>query len=428
MFELILIFSLFFLSAFFSSMETAFTSLSLEKIERIVKSGKERAKTLRFFIDNSDKFLSTVLIGNNIANVLLSVYVTRLSINTFQNVSVGIITGILTISILVFSELIPKQLAIIHNEFLVKYLIYILKLFYYLFLPVVISTSLITSLIKTKKVEQSIGEEIIISVLKKAESTGSMDKNITKMIKKIIKLKDIDVKVALTHRKEIEMFSSQDFVFDVLKEISQENLLYKYFPIYKEHDKEHILGVVSTKCLIKNFVEGKNIKLIEIIEKAGMIPDSISLLDAINILSKEKSKILIVLDEFSAFLGILTESNLLYNIIKASKEEEMIFLISAGWYMVNSKALVYAFEDYFDLELKDEENKTRSIGSYLLEKIGKIPSNKDLIKLDFGIVVIEKIKNRELLKFKFKKQRNKFIFSSFLYFYSFCFVDLNFVF
>ncbi|MGD8113407.1 MAG: CNNM domain-containing protein [Sphaerochaetaceae bacterium] len=248
------------LSAFFSSAETAFTSLSFLQI-RMLETDKRKRSTLAASLANTpDILLTTILIGNNIVNLSASALTTTLALSIWGNKAVSIATGVLTLLILIFGEIVPKQLAITYNTKLARFCAYPLKFLTVILFPVIkiiqAISSRITSLFN-HEAEGSLSLDSLMHVVDVAENEGIVDEYETSLVQRVLHFSEASVKTVMTHRTDV--FSLNDELTLRQTYSSIINSGYSRIPIY--HDSpENIVGIV----LIRDFLHSSSRRAISL--------------------------------------------------------------------------------------------------------------------------------------------------------------------
>ena len=393
--EFIAIIVLLFLSAFFSSIETAFTSLSSIQIESIAEKRGKRGKLVKKILKNSEKFLTSVLAGNNLVNISISVISTSITLRLFGSAVIGIMTGVLTLIILIFGEVLPKNIALSHNEAIAVFTAPFINFFIIIFSPFVFFITLISTLatkIFSKKRKDPITTDAILRLIKYADAQGILEDYENKMVHAVFRLDQQNISSIMTYRTDVFSLDKSSLVKDVIDLINSKG--FSRIPVFDENP-ENIVGIVLVKDLVKKLPELKEdlsfVKLSDIMIPPFFITGNKKIQEALFIMQKEKRNMAIVLDEYSGLAGIVTMEDILEEIVgelfdeRDSREREKIVLLSENSYLVQGNALISTVNDMLGINLPIGRF-SQTIGGYVIDELGRIPKKKE--KLLFEKVVL----------------------------------------
>ena len=231
--QLLVIFCLISLSAIFSSSETAYTSLSYLQLRDIVKKHGHTGRLVEQLSEHPNILLTTILIGNNLVNIAASAIATQLTIELFGNQAVGIMTGVLTLVILIFAEVTPKQLAILHNDKIALRMAYPIKVLSIILFPVIKLIGYFSSAISsffTPEKKARISLEGILHMVHLAEREGVVENYETRMVKSVFRFNDTQVQTIMTHRTDVFSLEADLPLDKVLKEITKRG--FSRIPVY----------------------------------------------------------------------------------------------------------------------------------------------------------------------------------------------------
>jgi putative hemolysin len=309
------------LSGFFSCSETAYTSLSHVRIERLAQT-KRSARMALYLSDRYERLLSTVLIGNNIVNIAASTIFTILCVEWFGSSSGPILsTVILTLIILIFGEVTPKNLAKAVPEQLAIINVYPLIFFYFLFWPLTVFFELLTKLIvwmfRLNKKEPTLTEDELKMIVEDIKDEGVIDEEQNDLIQKSIIFDDQTVvKIMTSWDKAVQASSGQSE--DEIKTMFEMNN-YSRVP-YVDGDSGKVLGVLLQKDFYEMLIE-KNTKLPEIIKKPLYFPAETSISDAFSSFQNLHQQMAIVSDKDGNPLGIVTVEDILEELVGEIEDE-----------------------------------------------------------------------------------------------------------
>ncbi|MGL4949123.1 MAG: hemolysin family protein, partial [Anaeroplasmataceae bacterium] len=258
------------LSAFFSMSETVFSSVSELKLRTRVENREPGAKKALYLAENFDMTLTTLLVGNNLVNISLSV----LSVTFFSKLIISgrfielISTVSVTVILLIFGEIIPKTLGKKYAENIavkISFITYIISIIMY---PVVIIFRYIQKLVTGKQNKTNINETELEQILDSMEEDGAIESDEAHIIRNVFDLNDRSVEDIMTHRMEL-MAIAISTPIDEVKELLFENK-YSRIPVYK-HDKDHIIGVLYEREFLTAYIENKDFNLEDILRQVKYV-------------------------------------------------------------------------------------------------------------------------------------------------------------
>lgn len=386
---LCVIFILLLLSAFFSSAETALTTVSRVRVRMLIDDGNKKAKTLDTVLDNKPKMLSTILIANNIVNLSASSLATILTQSLFGNMYASIGVGILTLVIIVFGEIIPKTAASHQAE---KYSLRYAKAIKFLmiiFTPIIFVLNTFSKgflrlfRIKTDKKDISITEDELKTIMDMGQEEGIFENETVDIVKNVFDFGDTTAKDIMVPKVEVTMVSSDATYPEVIEAIHDGK--HTRLPVYKDND-DHVIGILNIKDLIINQINEDNFNMDEIIREPYFTIATKDLDDLLSELKNEDAGMAIVLDEYGAVDGIITLEDILEEIVGDLKdefdEEENLVVRQVGdnEYIVEGSINLDDFNEELGTEI-DSENY-ESLGGLIIEELDRVPKKGDSVKVD----------------------------------------------
>ncbi len=398
--EFILLIILFMLSAFFSSSETALTSISTIRLRSLIDEGAKNARLIGRLLDNKAKMLSAILIGNNIVNILATSLSTSIAISIFGSKGVGIATGIITVIVLIFGEITPKNLAAANPE---KFGAAVAKPIYLctvLFTPVIFILNIITGFI-TRAVSGAedgaspiITEAELLTAVNVSHEEGVIENDEKEMINNVVDFGDCDAKDVMIPRVDMVAIPVDATLEQVAK--IYENKQYTRMPVY-EKTTDNIVGVLSVKDIF--FMPNpEEFSVEKLMREPYFTYESKPSKSLLEVMRKEKIPLAIVLDEYGGTSGIVTLEDLLEEIVGEISDEndehsEEISEISKGVYSVLGAAKIDDVNDVIGSDFDDEDFD--SIGGYVSGIAGRFPQRGEVIEDGGYKFIIDKtIKNR----------------------------------
>lgn len=412
------------LNAFFAATEIAFISLNEVKIELKAKEGNKKAKKIYNMIKDPSKFLATIQIGITLAGFLSSAFASDtfaeilapklyklmpiISLARWEEISIIIITIILSYFTLVFGELVPKRIAMKYAEKLSFISVGIIKTISVFTLPFVklltFSTNIICKIFGiTGEEEENISEEEIKMMVDAGEENGTIEKNEKEMINNIFEFNDRIISEIMIPRTQVYALEMELTVLETIK-LLNENTTYSRIPVYDENI-DNIRGIIHVKDLLLS-QKNENVKLKDIAREAIYVLESIYIDDVFKELKLNKKQIAVVVDEYGGTAGIVTMEDILEEIVGEIYDEYDIEKIKYkkldnNTFIIDGEMPIYEVEKILDIELPEGDYDT--ISGYLLFELSRIPSNneKELsIETDKVVFKIEKIQGNRIIQVK----------------------------
>jgi CBS domain containing-hemolysin-like protein len=389
------------LSGVFSSTETAFTSLSVVQIEEIEKKRGSRGRLVKKLTDRPDILLTTILIGNNLVNIGASALATQITIHVFGNQAVGIMTGILTLIILIFAEVTPKRLAIVFNEKFAVTAARFITFLSWVFRPFIFFIGLISNSIARlfrakKKVKVTL--EGILHMINLGEYLGVVKRYETRMVRSVFRFNDITVQAIMTHRTEVFSLEMNETLGKTVGLIIQKG--YSRIPVYNV-EPEKVAGIVLLRDIMKYLAEKQfDVPLKEIMIEPIFVPQTKMVNEMFAQFKREKLNMAIVLDEYGGLGGVVTLEDVIEEILgdvydeHEWRQDEKIKSLGSNQYLISADISLHQLYEGLNIELQSEKY-AKTLGGYLINFIDYIPEEGEEIEIKSGKFIIEKIiKNR----------------------------------
>lgn len=404
MISIIVLILLILLSGFFSATETAFTSLSAIQIQKLTSSHKRTGKQIKYLTDRPEILLTTILIGNNLVNIIAAAIVTQLTIDWFGSQFIGAATGILTFIILVFAEVNPKRIAILYNEGIALRTARIIHYLSLLLRPIIWLISGISNILGRlyrKKGRTRISMEGIFHMFSLAENEGVVEDYETLMIRNVFRFNDVQVHAIMTHRTEVFSLKKNRKIIDVLPKITEKG--FSRIPIYSKHP-ETVVGIVLTRDIMKCVASNTLHKpLSSIMVKPFFVSETRKVNELFVTFQKEKVNMAIVLDEYGGLAGIVTIEDAIEEILGEihdeydNTEHEKVVALDDLIYRIQGDTSIEQVQDLLGFELEHEKH-VQTIGGYLTELLGRFPNKKETVKIDGAEFTIEEVKKHRIIQ------------------------------
>lgn len=397
-----------FLSAFFSSAETAALSVNKVRLMNLAEEdGNKKAQLVLDLLERQNKLISTLLVGNNIVNIAASALATKLAMDQWGDAGVGVATGIMTMLILVCGEVVPKNLAASHATSWSLRTAPILKVLMTLLWPVVMILTWISDFVvkisKGAEEDPLITESELKLLVNAGQEEGFLDENETEMINSIFEFDETIVKEIMVPRIDMVAVNVEESVNAVIDLIIDAG--HSRIPAY-EGSVDNILGILYAKDILKNIERDfDQWKVKELIRPAYYIPENKKVNDLLTELRQKKVHMAIILDEYGGTAGLITIEDLIEEIIgdiqdEYDVEEDLVVANDDGSYTVDARALTDDLADELDIEIENEESESETIGGLVFESLGGVPHVGDHVVLDRMDIVVTEVTGRRISKVK----------------------------
>lgn len=396
-------------SAFFSSSETALTSLNVFKIRQMEENGVENSSLVRKLTDDIGKVLTTILIGNNIVNIATTTVATIFFTDLFGPSGAIISTIVLTLTILIFGEVTPKNIASSSSEKVALKVAKPIKFFDFILKPMSFFLQAITNFLtrlligENAKKGDLVTEEDLKTIVDVSEEQGVINDQESEIINNVFEFGDSDVEDIMTARTNMEAIAV-DMEDRELKDFLK-NCKHSRIPVYGK-SIDNIIGILHMKDIVAFIAEDKALNIEEMVRPAFYVYDNMHIFDLFKSMRGENVSLAIVIDEYGGTSGIVTIEDIVEELVGEIEDEydthlESILKINDKEYLVNPSIHINDFNDYFDTDLAQMKND--SIGGFLIDKIGRIPKLGDSIEeegIKITVVQINRYK-LEMLKVEF---------------------------
>ncbi len=409
-FLLLLLIILVILSGFLSGSETAITATSKARILYKKKKGSKRAGYVLELLDKKDNVISTLLLSNNLVNILASSLATAFFYDLFGVEGIFYATLMMTVIIVIFAEVLPKTYAINRpnrTALLIAPIIYYLNKILFIFVFVI---NLIVRLIFRKNESDIKNNDLqseeelkgVIDLYKTSNPDYEQEKD---MLQSILQLNDITVEEIFTHRKNIYSIDSSLKTSEIIEKIN--NSRYTRIPFWKDNP-ENIIGLLNVRTLnidLKNHNESKEI-IFDKISNPWFIPETTNLLEQLVEFKKRKEHLAFVVDEFGELLGLITLEDIIEEIVgeivdEIDVPENDFKLNNNGKMIINGEKNIRDLYKSFDLDPPEIESST--IAGYILDMSKKIPSYGELFKDNFFTYKILSHSKKQISKVEISK-------------------------
>ncbi|MFU8786234.1 MAG: hemolysin family protein [Candidatus Izemoplasmataceae bacterium] len=374
---LIIVFLL--VSSFFSMSETVFSSLNIIRIRTFIEDHKKGSKKAYWIHDHFDLTLSTILVGNNLANIALATISVGVFSRIFENSETLVMvfnTFVMTTIILIFGEIIPKSMAKKHSDVLA------LKIsgFLYIIIKVLRPITVIFILIKSwfikpdNRVTISVTEDELETIIDTMEEEGSIDEDEAEMLQSVLDLSQRKVYEIMTPRVDMIAIEVED-TLEEIKEVFFEHQ-FSRLPVYEEY-RDNVIGVLTERDFFTCLIKGESFKIREMMKTPIFVSKSMRVDTLIETLQRENSHLAIVSDEFGGTSGIVTMEDALEELVGEiydehdDIDEDHLKMLNENEYGVNAD--MYLADLFEELEIGNPPSSDKTIGAWLYDIFEDIP-------------------------------------------------------
>lgn len=390
------------LSGFFSATETAFTSINRLRIKTKAEDGDKKAKSILHLIDRYDNLLSTILIGNNIVNILMSSVATILFVQWVGGAwGPTASTAVTTVLVLICGEITPKTLAKEYPETFAGFVAPIIHALMVVFTPFNLlfgGWKLLLGKIFKNKEDTSITDDELLTIVDEAEQEGGINAQEKELIKSAIEFNDLEVKDILIPRIDVIVLEDTADKNEISAVFSETG--YSRIPIYQE-TVDNIVGILHEKDFI-NHKEDDDFTIAKWMKPAVFVVPTTKISDGLKLLQKNKTHMAIVSGEFGDTLGIITMEDILEELVGEIWDEHddvitNICEVDDNTYIVNGGLSVTDFNDYFEMEI---ETDSTTVGGWVVSLLEKVPEEGNIATYENFEFLVTQTDTRRITELK----------------------------
>jgi putative hemolysin len=411
--EISAVFILLLLSGAFSGTEVAYTSLSFEQLERLRRKGGRSGKLVASLHDEIETVLTTITIGNNFANLAASALVSAWTIRLFGEAWLTASTAVLTIIVLVVSEVTPKQIGIAHNEGIATGLARPLQILSYVFLPFVIIISAISGALTRLtggEPRPKVTAEGLRHLARYAGRMGILNKLHASIVKNAIRSHEVRVEAIMTHRTKIFSMEKRKTAAEALPVILESG--FARIPVY-DGNPEYIVGVVMLRDVVKLVTQtDPQTPLSRIMKEPIFVPENRTIHEMLTRLQREHVNMAIVLDEYGGVAGLVTIEDLVEEFVGELYDENetakssAIAKVTETEFAIAADTPIHVVNDHLDIEIP-VEGDAQTIGGYLTEEFGDIPASGQELTVPSGRFIVSQVSHNRIVSVKFLRTKQQ---------------------
>ncbi len=418
--EIIMLFCLILLNAFFAMTEIAFVSLNDAKIDLLAKSGDKKAQKIKKLLDVPSKFLATIQIGVTLAGFLSSAFaaesfaddlaplLTPLLGSSAKNIAIILVTILLSFFTLIFGELVPKRIGMKNHEKIAFATVGIIRAISIILAPFVKILTFATNAVSklfgvTESDEEIVTEEEIRMMVDAGEEKGAIEEEEKEMINNVFEFNDISVSAIMTPRNDIFALDLNITVSELFDELENDRT-YSRIPVYDE-DPDDIKGILYVKDVLN---KPKDTKIADLIREPFYVPETMKINELFDELKLQKIQIAIVVDEYGGTAGLVTMEDVLEEIVgdifdEYDEIENLYEAIDENTYIFDAGITIYDLSKVLDIDI--EEGDYDTLSGYFLELLGRMPKENEhpTVTTDKLEMTVEEFKDNRILTVKIHK-------------------------
>lgn len=386
-------------SAFFSSTETAFSSVNRLKLKNLANNGDAAARRALELTERYDELISTILIGNNIVNILSSSLATVVFVGFFGDVGVSLSTVVMTVLILIFGEISPKTIGKTNSLQVCKKFAPAIHFCMVLFRPLTILFGGLQRFLADRLSVEDDGamEEELLTMVDEAEHEGDLGADESELIRSAIEFYDIDAGDILTPRVDVEAIEMNASSEEVARRFAETG--FSRLPVYNE-TIDNVIGILHEKDFN---ARQPGSTLSEIVSEPVCVMPNTKLSALLKRLQREKNHMAIVVDEYGGMAGIITLEDILEELVGDiwDEHDEIVVEIrktDEGCYRVMGNAPLYDLFETYDMEKEADQFESTTVSGWVIEQLGQLPIVGDHFVYNDILVTVEKMEARRVLE------------------------------
>lgn len=397
------------LSALFSATETAFTSANRIRLKNMAEEGSVGSAVALRVMDKYDKCLTTILIGNNIVNIATSSLATLLCVQLFGDNGPVIATAATTVIVLIFGEITPKTIAKGNAEAFCRFFGRVMWGLMIIFTPVSAIFLLIqkgVSKLFIKKKDVYVTEQELMHIIDEIEDQGVLEEQESTLVRNALEFDETTAEQIMQPRVNVVGIDIHDTPEHVMELFKTES--YTRMPVY-EKSLDHIVGMISYREFSQRVLENKDFTISELVTDIIYIPTLMRISEVLKKMQREKEHIAVVVDQYGGTAGIVTMEDVLEELVGEIWDENDIVsvpvkFVSETVFRVSGKVSKVDFNRYFEgrgmnYEIEGDFN---TVGGWVLQLFGRIPSEGDIVETDEFKITVEKVEERRITSLKFE--------------------------
>lgn len=403
----LVIFIMICLSAYFSASEIAFNSSNKMRLRRAAEGGSKTAKMAFNITEKFTMALSTILIGNNLANIAISTCSTLIVMNLFKD-NVGfastVATILVTIVILIFGEIIPKILAKQNADTVACIVAIPTRILTVILSPIVFIVMALLFVLRKiwgsdKKDDQpTVTEEELSSIIDTVEEEGVINEEQSELLQSTLDFSDTTIEKIMTPRIDVTAINIDDDD-EKIRQLLSDSSQFSRLPVY-EDSIDNVIGILSLTRYCKATLDCDNPDIRSLLLKPCKLHKTMKLPDALTKLRDAKMHLAIVIDEFGGTLGVVTMEDILEELVgdiwdEHDEVEEEVSQLGEDLFEVDGSMNIGDFCEQFDI---DPETASTTLGGWIMETMENLPEEGDVLNFEHLIITVKTVDNRRVEK------------------------------
>ncbi len=408
------------LSAFFSGSEIALSSIDKLTLKRLIKEDKKRGRRIEYLLMHPSRWLITILIGNNLVNVAAASLATLMVMGIVQGApgrAVAIVTGVMTFILLVFGEITPKRYCQQHAEIIVPKIAGPVLLLCRVFSPLVGGLNLLTQGIlkvaQNKEVKKSwlITEREIHALIDIGQEEGALEEREEKLVHGALEFDETQAREIMVPRTKMVCVEEKAKILALIDLVKKGG--YSRLPVYKGKI-DNMVGVAYAKDILSLIPRvNESLRVKQIMRPALFVPYTTRLSEIFRKMQREKTHLVIIVDEYGGVAGMLTIEDLVEEIVGEIQDEydlekdKKIKILKDGSALVEGDTDIDEINEELDTEFPEKTAAFESIGGFIVNKLGRIPQNGETIEFGNSRLSVVEVDERRIKKIKIWKKGKK---------------------
>ncbi len=390
-------------SAFFSASETSFTSVNMIRIRNMAEEGDQKAVTAVKLVENYDRMLSTILIGNNLVNIALSSLTTVIATKLFGDAGVALATGVTTLVILTFGEILPKSWAKENSEWLVLLFAEPLRLCSLLLWPLSTFFIWLKGAFRRGGEEEkapSFTEKELMYMASVGQEEGVLEEQEKDLVQSALEFDETTVQEVLTPRVNLVALDIEEEQPEILRVVNGKK--FSRIPVY-EGTIDNIVGVVQSREILKKVIQGRPVRLKNLMTKATFVHRTMKISRLLAQFQRQKTHIAVVIDDYGGTLGIVTMEDLLEELVGEiwDEDEEIITELAPlgedSW-EVSGDMNIEEFFDAINYAPRGFESDFNTMNGWALEMLEHIPQAGEQFSYGRLTVTVKEMDDQRVTK------------------------------
>lgn len=387
------------MSAVFSATETAYSSANLIRLKNLANGGKKTAKTAVKIIEKYDKALTAVLIGNNIVNIAASSIATVVFSSAFGANGVAAATLVMTIVVLIFGEVLPKNFAKENAEKFCLFMAYPLNALMIVFTPIiaffVMLKNIVSKIFKNKNKQPSVTEEELMYMIEEIEDEGVLEEQESNLVRSALEFDETLVEEILIPRVNVVAID-KDADIEKIKDCFFENS-YSRFPVYDE-TIDNIIGILHQNDFCKLYFDGGK-DIVPFLKKPLFVSEYQKISDTLKAMQREKVHMAVVLDEYGGTSGIVTLEDIIEELVgeiydESDDEDDSFIKLSDNKYDVSADLSISDFAERIGIDEEEFETDCNSLGGLFMDTLHRVVRINDTVEYKMLKLTATKIEDQ----------------------------------